>query len=213
MRARLVPLLLAAVLVAAGLAVVASASSAQTVPARQTATTAEDPRPSKNDTDLLTRSELFAAVDANASGHSAALYYVAQNGSWYHASANGSVGSPAPGGAAHPRTDDEHEVPRGERPTYLWKVVSDDGCDVVFSDARNASTVAAMPIPSCPPPTPPTSTPTATDEPDSTAGGRSTTASGAGPDTDATDGGSLPGFGVVVSVVALLLAGRFVHRW
>lgn len=210
MRAALAPAFLVAVVVAAGLAGTTGGAAGPT----QTPTVAtERPTAGQNGTALLGREELYAAVDESSTGSTASLYYVAENGSWFHASVNGSVGSPAPAGDAVPGVADEtHEVGPDERPVYLWRVVSDDECDTTFYDASNASDASSYVIPSCPPPT--TGATTTRPITQTTAGTGSATTTGTETTEDgvATSTVGQPGFGFVVSVLGLVGGLCFASR-
>lgn len=106
---------------------------------------------------LLTEPELLQTVDRTDEHVSASLYYVDANGSWFQASPNGSIGGPAPNGSIVPHVFDssgrpeQFHVSERQRPTYLWKVTSADGCSTTFYRASNASVLAPYAIPGCPP--------------------------------------------------------------
>lgn len=144
-------------------------------------------------TTLITRDELYrTVVDADRDASTASLYFVAQNGTWYNAYSNGTVGAIAPSGAEIPNIEDESaNVPDGDRPMYVWKVTL-DGCGTTLYDASTGDGIASYPIPGCGVPTPSAALTTATQEGQQTEG-------------EAPVIGRGPGFGVVVTLAAMLV--------
>lgn len=186
MRAAPLAFLMAGLLLPGG-ALAATASAGLATPS---------PTPDGGNSTLLSRAELLGGSDTDVA---ADLYYVAENGTWYHARPNGSVGEPAPAGATIPNIANETaEVPAADRPVYVWKV-TDGSCGSTLYDASTGDVIAPYPIPGCPPQTPPTASATVTaisaettDEPALTVEG--------------------PGFGVLVAVVAVLGTGLGLAR-
>jgi len=213
MRPRLVSALLLSVLVASGLAGAVGVTAAWTrhhSAARSTIT--EHPTGTRNGTVLLTRAELFAALDEDGTDANATLYYVAENGTWYHASSNGSVGVVASEGDVVPGIADEtYDVPPDDRPRFLWKVVRDGGCDTGFYDASNGTSVATYVVPSCPPPPPPTPG-TSTAVPVTTNEDATTTSESGTAPTDTSSTGGQPGFGAAVGALGIVVALWFARR-
>lgn len=179
---------------------------------------------------LLTESELFAdVVDGSPENHTATLYRVAANGTWYHADADGSVGARAPHGDVMPNVDVSYEngttanetldVDEQRLPAYVWKVTR-EGCGTTAYDAETGAELTGVHVPSCTRlqrgPTPPRSTPgpgTASAEPTPDVG--SPTESVATP-TDAdppeTTTATGPGFGVAFAIVTVALGGLTLGR-
>lgn len=162
-----------------------------------------------SDTSLLTRDELYdSVVDEARNETNASLYFVAENGTWYHAYSDGTVGEPAPSGDVIPNIEvvldngtevnETADIQSSERPIYVWKVVGD--CGTTLYNASDGTAIAAYPIPGCSVPMPPSETPATTgqsgmDETDS----RSPTV------TDTSVTGTTPGFGMGVSITAIVL--------
>lgn len=184
---------------------------ATVAPATVTATSHLTPGPG-NETTILDRETLYETeVHGGRDDYDATLYFVAEDGTWYRAFPTGSIGAPAPDGDEIPLLSGEtHEVPREERPKYLWKVVSDDECSTTFYDAENVSDAAAIPIPNCPPRTRPTPTPTPIGT--SPAAGREPGASTPTTMTRKTTTAGQPGFGVSMAIGSMVAAGLLAAR-
>lgn len=201
MRLALALVVLAAVLVGAGLAGVGGASLANGDGPHRTVADSGHLTPGPgNETTIVDRETLYETeIHAAPDVYDATLYFVAEDGTWYHAFPNGSIGSPAPDGDEIPLLSGEtYDVPQDERPKYLWKVVADDGCSTTFFNAENTSDAAPLPIPGCnppPTPTPPDETATAVSEPGTV------TPTGTTPET--TTAGQ-PGFGMALPIVSLV---------
>lgn len=177
-------------------------SAAVVLQSASTGTTADDGR---DNATLLTRDELFdSVVDADPGDARAALYLVAEDGSWYHADPNGTVGAVAPDGSDLPNVADETvDVPASERPVYVWKVTV-GGCGTTAYDAGDGAVVAAYPIPGCPLRTPPSEPRPTTD--------RSPREEPLGGSTASPTTGASAGFGVGVAVAAVLATARLLVR-
>lgn len=141
-----------------------------------TATPAEslDPRtdaaPAENRT-LLSADELYACTVVERDTTTAALYFVDENGSWYHATSGGTIGAAAPAGAAVPNLDGVTvDLPASERPGYVWKVTA-HGCGTTVYNASNGEPIAGYPIPGCGVPGPTGSTSASASEAQSTEDG------------------------------------------
>lgn len=149
---------------------------------------------------LITRDELYSSVvDADRNSFTASLYFVAQNGTWYNAYSNGSVGTIAPAGPEIPNIADERaDIPTAERPVYVWKVTL-NGCGTTLYNASSGEVIAAMPIPGCGMPTPYTPLSTATQRTQRT-------------EADAPMIGRGPGFGVGATLMAVLVAVILLRR-
>lgn len=124
------------------------------------------------DATLLSMREAFAAVEGSCADQRAVLYYVAANGTWFHAASNGSVGTRAPSGNVVPGVKRESRNGTSvnetvdltdERPIYVWKVWETDHCPgPTVLNATGGETIATYPIPACSPPRPsPTAEPKA----------------------------------------------------
>lgn len=124
--------------------------------------------------------------DADRKNTSSVLFFVAENGTWYRAYPNGTVGAQAPKGHEIPNIADETVdiPPLSDRPVYVWKVTF-GACETNFYNASGGETIATFPIPGCGGPVPPSET-------QSTEHGTETTASTAG-------------FGLGVAILALVV--------
>jgi len=146
-----------------------------------------------NNTTLLTKDELYSTVvDQERDATTVSLYFVAENGSWYYADPDGTIGALAPNGAEIPNTENEFaEVPPSDRPTYVWKLSKTD-CGTTLYNASDGETIATYPIPGCDIPSP-------SDE-----------------ETGITDNEAVtadaPGFGVPVAVAALVTVAILLVR-
>lgn len=159
-----------------------------------------DPGSHGNNTTLLTRDEMYHSVlDRDRSDTNASLYVVAENGTWFHASPDGTIGAKAPDGAVIPNFEDETaNLPPSDRPVYVWKVTVNN-CGTTLYNATDGTSIAAYPIPGCDAPSP------------------STEVSPASPtqaQTDAPTRGSTPGFGIGIALMAIVVAIgiRTLHR-
>lgn len=171
---------------------------------------------------LLTESQLFEdVVDGNPENHTATLYYVAANGTWYHAETDGTIDSRAPYGDVVPNVDVEDgnrttnetvNIDEQRLPAYVWKVTR-EGCGTTVYDAETGGELTGIHVPSCTQlqrPNPPGATagpgtPSAEPTPDegSPANGVATSTV-ADPAETTTESG--PGFGVTLAIVAVGLS-------
>lgn len=71
---------------------------------------------------LISQEEAIAATDTEPSNATATLYFVAENGTWYHASPDKSIGQPAPNGSETVVGNTTLSFNESERPLYIWKV-------------------------------------------------------------------------------------------
>lgn len=121
---------------------------------------------------LLSKGELFeSVVEADRGDYNAFLYYVAANGTWFHAYANGTVESPAPHGNVVPNIEIAYDngttvnetiaIPAEKRPIYVWKVTQND-CETTVYNATTGEIITNFPIPACGVPTHLSPTPTQT---------------------------------------------------
>lgn len=142
-----------------------------------------------NNTSLLTQDEMYNSVlDKDRSDTNASLYFVAENGTWFHAYPNGTIGAKAPDGAVIPNIEDETAtLPVSDRPVYVWKVTVNN-CGTTLYNASDGTSLAAYPIPGCGMPSP-SSEPT-----------QVSTSDPIPPPTERT-----PGFGIGVAIIAIII--------
>lgn len=113
----------------------------------------EDAYPAGNST-LLTADELYACTAVERDTTTATLYFVDADGGWYHATSDGTIGEPAPAGAAVPNLEGVTvDLPSSARPGYVWKVTA-HGCGTTVFHASDGEPIAAYPIPGCTRPEP-----------------------------------------------------------
>lgn len=107
---------------------------------------------------LLSAADLYARIGtADCADDRLALYYVAENGTWFHARPNGSVGDPAPEGNHSAVAPVRFHLDPDRRPTYVWRRYrGDDVGDCPYTQfygAESGAFLGSIPVP-CPTPTP-----------------------------------------------------------
>lgn len=72
---------------------------------------------------LISASEAVESVDRdNAACSNASLYYVAENGTWYHSNRDGEILNQAPNGSDTVVGNTDIQFNESERPIYIWKL-------------------------------------------------------------------------------------------
>lgn len=204
---------LALIVVVVGLVLVGSAGAA--APAEGTAHPAIAETDGENgtagNTTIRSQSAALETAGANESDASAELYFVAENGTWYQATANGSVGDRAPDGdelrllgQSDTQTSDTPTVNSSQLdpPGYVWKVRT--GCTNVFVDGASGETASVLAVPGC---SQLQKTPPATTATQST-----TRATRRSTEATRTSRGSGPGFGSVLTLVGVLAGAGLASR-
>lgn len=106
------------------------------------------------DSSLFTRDELYGTViDDAPDSYNESLFYVSENGTWYRAYSNKTIGDTTPSGNNVPFYSDKSvDLTSGQRPAYVWKVTRTDGCPALaVYDASSGQELVKEVQPQCPP--------------------------------------------------------------
>jgi len=122
------------------------------------ADTAPSDGPENSNGSLLSTSELYTRIGtADCADDHVDLYYVDENGTWYHASLDGSVGPLAPEANRSEVAPVEFHIESAEAPIYVYRVhrgSDPNDCPYTqFYDAGTGDHLGWIPVP-CPTPTP-----------------------------------------------------------
>ena len=162
MTGRLLPILLTVFSLVIGVVAVPPMGMAMetddTLPLLTASATESNQNTTQSNQTLLSRDELFASVDdKNGRNTTAKLYFVAVNGTWFHALPDGTIGAPAPHGNVIPNVDTEIgngttvnetlEIDEENLPVYVWKVTQP--CETAAYNASSSDLIADFDIPGC----------------------------------------------------------------
>lgn len=76
-----------------------------------------------NNSSLISSSEAVSTVDRKKADCSdISLYYISENGTWYHANRSGETLSRAPNGSETVVGNTEIQFNKSQRPLYVWKL-------------------------------------------------------------------------------------------
>lgn len=106
-----------------------------------------------DDRSILTEEELYmTVVDDDSDQYNESLYYISENGTWYHVDSNSTIGDQRPSGNVIPFFENESiNLTTEQRPAYVWKLTRTAGCSALaIYNASSGQEMESAVQPQCP---------------------------------------------------------------